>query len=64
MQLREIPNHFWEEVSINFITGLLKYEGNNVIMVVIYQLKRYAHFHSLFHPFKTIIVETTFMEIV
>jgi hypothetical protein len=30
-----MPSHCWEEVSMDFITGLPKLEGNNVNMVVV-----------------------------
>jgi hypothetical protein len=62
LQPLAIPSQHWEEVSMDFITGLPKYEGNNVIMVVVDRLKKYAHFFSLSHPFKESIVATTFME--
>jgi hypothetical protein len=57
-----IPNQHWEEVSMDFIIGLPKYEGNTVIMVVVDQLTKYAHFFSLSHPFKESTIATTFME--
>jgi hypothetical protein len=49
---------------MDFITGLPKSEGNTVIMVVVDQLIKYAHFFSLSHPFKESTVATTFMEMV
>jgi hypothetical protein len=57
-----IPIQCWEEVSMDFITGLPKSKGNIVIMVVGNQLTKYAHFLSLSHPFKASIVATPFME--
>ena len=47
---------------MDFITGLLKSEGNNVIMVVVDRITKYAHFFALSHPFKASTVATTFME--
>jgi hypothetical protein len=35
LQPLAIPSQHWEEVSMDFITGLPKFEGNNVIMVVV-----------------------------
>jgi hypothetical protein len=58
------PSQCWEEVTLYFITRLPKYEGKNVIMVLVYLLKKYAHFFSLSHPFKASIVASTFMETV
>jgi hypothetical protein len=59
-----IPSQRWEEVSIDFIIGLPKYEGNSVIMVIFDRLTKYAHFCALSHPFKANTVATTFMETV
>jgi len=56
-----IPSQHWEEVSMDFNTGLPNSEGNNVIMVVVVRLTKYAQFCSLSHPFKASIVATTFI---
>jgi hypothetical protein len=64
LQPLAIPSQHWEEVSMDFVTGLLKSEGRNVIMVVVDRLTNYAHFFSLSHPFKASKVATTFMEMV
>ena len=47
---------------MDFITGLPKFEGKSVIMVVVDRLTKYAHFCALSHPFKVSIVFTAFME--
>ena len=62
LQPLSIPSQRWEEVSMDFITGLPKSEGKSVIMVVVDRLTKYAHFCALSHTFKTSIVSTTFME--
>ena len=49
---------------MDFITGLPKFEGNNVIMVVVDRLTKYAHYCVLSHPFKASIVATKFMDII
>jgi hypothetical protein len=49
---------------MDFITGLSKYEGKSVIMVIVDILTKYAHFCALSHPFKYSTVSTTFMETV
>lgn len=53
-----------EEFLVDFIKGLSKCAGNIVIMVLVDQLTKYAHFCSLSHPFKENIVKRTFMEII
>ena len=47
---------------MDFIIGLPKSEGKNVIMVVVDRLTKYAHFCALSHPFKESTVATTFMD--
>ena len=64
LQLLAIPSQRWEEVSMDFITGLPKSEGKSVIMVIVDRLTKYAHFFALSHPFKASTVATVFMEIV
>jgi hypothetical protein len=59
-----IPSQHWEEVSMDFIIGLPKSEGNSVIMVIVDRLTKYAHFCALSHPFKASTVATAFMETV
>ena len=49
---------------MDFITGLDKSEGKNVIMAVVYRITKYAHFCALSHPFNTSIVVVAFMEMV
>ena len=48
---------------MEFITGLPKLKGKNVIVVVVDRITMYAHFCALSHPFNTSIVVATFMEI-
>lgn len=45
-----------------FITILPKYEEKSVIMIVVDQMTRYAHFFSLFHPFKESTEAEAFMQ--
>jgi hypothetical protein len=47
LQSLSISIQCWEEVSMDFITGLPKSDGNTIIMVVVDRLTKYAHF-SLF----------------
>ena len=49
---------------MDFITGLPKFEGNIVIMVIVDRLTKYAHFCALSHPFKANTFTIAFMEIV
>ena len=62
LQPLSIPSQHWEDISMDFITGLPKSEGKSVIMAVVDRPTKYAHFCALYHPFKASIVATTFME--
>ena len=64
LQPLSIPSQRWEEVSMDFITGLPKSKGKSFIMVSVDRLTRYAHFCALSHPFKASTVSTTFKETV
>jgi hypothetical protein len=64
LQPLAIPSQCWEEVSMDFITGLPKSEGNIVIMVIVDRLTKYTHFSALSHPFKASTIATAFMETV
>ncbi|KAJ1703435.1 hypothetical protein LUZ63_003214 [Rhynchospora breviuscula] len=47
---------------MDFITGLPKYEGKEVILVIVDRLTKYAHFLSLSHPFKASTVAQLFLD--
>ena len=64
LQPLSIPSQRCIEVSLDFITGLPKYEGKSVITVVVDRLTKYAHFCALSHPFKESTVTNSFMETV
>ena len=49
---------------MDFITGLPKSEGNNVIMVVVDRLTKYAHFCALSYSSSNSTVVVAFMDIV
>jgi hypothetical protein len=57
-----IPTHTWAAVSMDFIEGLPISQGNNVIMVVIDRLSKYAHFIPLAHPYTTRSIAKLFLD--
>ena len=61
-QQLSIPCQLLEEFSMDFITGLPKFEGKSVVMVIVDRPTKYAHFCALSHPFKANTVATEFME--
>jgi len=48
-----IPSQCWEEVSMDFIIGLAKSKGNNLIVAVVDRLIKYGHFFLCFSSFQS-----------
>ncbi|GKE14949.1 ty3-gypsy retrotransposon protein [Tanacetum coccineum] len=58
------PMAIWEDVSMDFVTGLPPSKGNTVILVVVDKLSKYAHFRVLPTSFNAHKVAEVFLEIV
>ncbi|KAA0065939.1 putative polyprotein [Cucumis melo var. makuwa] len=57
-----IPDKILEDWTMDFIVGLPKAGGVNVIMVVVNRLTKYAYFITLKHPFAAKKVAATFID--
>jgi hypothetical protein len=57
-----IPAAKWSDISMDFITGLPKSKGQDVILVIVDRLTKYAHFLTLSHPFTAQQVAQLFVD--
>jgi hypothetical protein len=62
LQPLSIPPAIWQDISMDFITGLPKSGNKSVIMVVFDRLSKYAHLCALQHPFTSSTVAQLFMD--
>lgn len=62
LQPLPIPNGIWEELSLDFITGLPKSKGYEAVLVVVDRLSKYSHFILLKHPYTTKSIAEVFMK--
>lgn len=57
-----IPDMVWTHLSMDFVEGLPKSDGMDVIFVVVDRLSKFAHFIPLAHPFTVQTVAQAFLD--
>ncbi|KAJ0481982.1 putative nucleotidyltransferase, Ribonuclease H [Helianthus annuus] len=57
-----VPTCVFSEISMDFIVGLPKSKGKNVIFVVVDRLTKYAHFMGMTHPISANSVAKAFVD--
>jgi hypothetical protein len=62
LQPLPIPDMAWAHISMDFIEGLPKSQGKEVILVVVDKLTKYAHFIPLAHPYIVQTVANAFID--
>jgi hypothetical protein len=62
LQPLPVPSAPFIDINMDFIEGLPKSEGNEVIFVVVDRFSKYAHLMALAHPYSAITVAKVFME--
>lgn len=62
LQPLPVPDQVWEDVSMDFIDGLPRSDGNTALMVVVDRLINSAHLISLSHPYTARTMANKFVE--
>lgn len=62
LQPLPLPDLAWSYITMDFVEGLPKSEGKDVIWVIVDRFSKYAHFIALSHPFSADQILTQFLE--
>lgn len=62
LQQLPIPNGAWQDISMDFITGLPKSEGYTIIWVIVDRFTKFGHFIPLQHLIEAKILAQLFLD--
>ena len=62
LQPLPILTSIFSDISMDFVEGLRRSGGKDVILMVVDRMTKYNHFIPLAHPFKIDMVASAFME--
>ncbi|KAJ4780790.1 polyprotein [Rhynchospora pubera] len=62
LQPLPVPAEAWSSIGMDFITGLPKSDGKEVLLVVVDRLTKYGHFIPLAHPYSAATVAQAFLD--
>ena len=62
LQPLSIPTTPWTDISLDFVEGLPKSQGFEVILVMVDRLTKYVHFVPVSHPYITAKIASLYMQ--
>lgn len=62
LQPLPVPEGIWEEISMDFISGLPNSHGKDTILVIVDRMSKYAHFIALSHPYSALSIAQLFLD--